>query len=388
MRFLSRKKILTLKKMDLEVLSRQTDQNQRIKKGSILHESSLGGIYYALGTPTKCIIKTFNLNDQNIYCIAKTKRSTLRGLHEDKILYSTISKSDARDWLYTWCGRGFDRASYRVCKIAWLTAQDIQRDGATKLMRVNEYLCESIVGLIVSQLKIPHIVRSHAAWIDCGIGHIVQDYAGHSLQKSMIDLSLDEFKSIIMQVLITLALTQDYCQLKHHDVHLENIFITKNIKESFEDVPLISKSSWSYTVGTSEFHIPHSGVLVKIGDFGLSSVTDPATKIRYERVDYSMLNGDDSEWGEWSGQLDGQQSYDVAVFLSKFFLEDECGMCPKTHSEWAQNLYIEMKKENHMESTNIGRPIRGREGNIKITDLLKISIFDEFRVSKDSLKIV
>lgn len=371
----------------LQVLQKASKAGQpktELKVGGRLHDSALGAIYY-VRTPCKSqkILKTIKLRDQNMWAVTlKNKRTTIRGLDDSNVLYLTESKSDAVEWLDTWCVLP-GREDAIVGKVAWL---DTKTDGRVTKRRLNEYLNEGIVGLIISRdLKLPHIVKTREIWIDDADGMILQDYGGISMQKNMISLSLKEFKSIVMQVLVTMAIAQQQMSFKHHDVHLDNVFLS-DLKDAtaFDGTSLSSKPKWSYALKSGDRNfsivIEHCGRLAKLGDFGLSSVTDVHAGVRYERVDYPNLDGTEIEWGEWSGTDRGL--YDAVVFLSKFFMCDEMDLCPSQNLRWAQELYKALKSEwPEVECSNIGRPFRGREGtSAQIMDFLMLPIFEEFHV--------
>jgi len=360
-----------------------------------LHDSALGAIYYVkTASKEQKILKTINLKDQNMWAVTiKNKRTTIRGLDDQKVLYLTESKRDAQEWLDTWCVLP-GRESAIVAKVAWLETKDDKDLGKVVKRRLNEYLNEGLVGLILSRdLKLPHIVKTREMWIDDSEGLLLQDYGGVSMQKNMINLNLKEFKSIVIQVLVTMAVAQQQMSFKHHDVHLENVFLS-DLKgaESFEGIDLSSQPKWHYNLKTSEgtsFYvvIEHCGRLAKLGDFGLSSITDMSEGIRYERVDYPNLDGTEIEWGEWSSRDRGL--YDAVVFLSKFFMCEEMDLCPSQNLRWAQELYKAVKdKWPEVECSNIGRPFRGHEGNAQIVDFLTLPIFDEFKsVPENSIKL-
>lgn len=360
-----------------------------------LHESAIGAIYFAsmADSGDSMVVKTLDLNKQNIWSVSKNNsRTTLRGLNDAHVLFLCEERDEACEWASLWCDPFEDRADVTVGKVAYLTTYDDKMKPVK--IRLNEFLNEATVGLIVSQtvgLKVPHIVMTRDAWIDDAHGHILQDYGGISLFKNMADLTLQEFKSIVMQMLVTIALGQEACQLKHHDVHLDNVFLNRlKPSDSFNGQVLSSKPKWSYSLqgskGPVHISIEHCGILAKLGDFGLSSAS--LDGVRFERVDYPLLDAAEKEWGEWSGTLEGQKTYDVAVFLSKFFMDDERSKCPSKLSSWARDCYADIRKAVPiLECSVIGRPIRGREGNMSCADILTLPIFAEFAASEEGLKL-
>jgi hypothetical protein len=373
----------------LQKASRSGEPQSEVTVGGRLHDSALGAIYYArTASKSQKILKTMNLKNQNIWAVTiKNKRTTVRGLDESSILYISETKRDAKEWLNTWCALP-GRKDALVAKIAWL---DKKTDGRVTKRRLNEYLNEGIVGLIMCRdLKLPHIVRTREMWINNCEGLLLQDYGGLCMQKNMVDLSLREFKTIVVQVLVTMAIAQQQMRFKHHDVHLENVFIS-DLKgaQNAKGVDLNSAPKWQYNLKTSDGLVftmttEHCGRLAKLGDFGLSCVTDMQSGIRYERVDYPNLDGGEMEWGEWSSEDRGL--YDAVVFLSKFFMCDEMDVCPAQNYRWAQELYKAMKtKWPEVECSNIGRPFRGQEGrSAQIVDFLKLDIFEEFHTPDEA----
>jgi hypothetical protein len=362
----------------LSKASRESAPPWPIEMCGRLHDSALGAIYYAKAR--KCpedvkdkslIVKTIDLSEQNVYAVAlNASRTILRDFSAKDVLYLQSSKKEARLWYESWCLPWADREQANIAKVAWLT-DTINRDGATKLIRLNEYLNEAMVGHILASWTSPtsrHFVKTYGSWIADSTGFIMQEYAGTSLLKNMADLTFDQFKSIIVQVLLCLAEAQEHFHLKHHDVHLDNVFISKTSDEVYE-----------YSIGSDTFKVKNYGILVRLGDYGLSAITDPESKTRFERVDYEMLDAGDVEWGKWCGSLEGQRSYDAVTFLSKFFLRDESGLCPDHFLAWARRTYKEMKQKwPDIECSTNGRPFRNREGNAKIVEILKLPVFNEY----------
>jgi len=382
-------------------LSKASEPKVPVTVGGRLHDSAIGAIYYAKQKHSKesFVLKTMKLSEQNIWAITKkNKKTTLRGLKDSNVLFLTESKREAKRWQSIWCTTDLERPDTVVSKVAYIESTEPGRDGASKIMRLNEFMCESAVGVLAYMFvspRIPHVISTKDAWIDDATGFVLQEYAGKSLYKNMSDLSLKEFQSIVLQSLVALSVCQELIHLKHHDLHLENVFINRIKDEtlygSFTGTDLKSKDSWSYTLcgskGPVRVAFEHCGILAKIGDFGLSSATDPVTKTRYERVDYCILDSGEAEWGQWSGSVAGIQSYDVIVFLSKFFLDEESALCPPEHLKWVRSLYARLRKEIDVECSIIGRPLRGREGNMSVADILGLSMFDEWRTEKDCVKV-
>jgi serine/threonine protein kinase len=367
----------------LQTRSKESSPTKSIDIGGPLHDSAIGSIHYAAYSDESSnssesesdavIVKTMDLNEQNIYCCTtNNKRATIRGLDHSNVIFISNSKSEAKEWASTY------RKEATVAKIAYIM-------GPEKLIRPNEFLNEALVGLIVSSVKVPHIVKTLDFWISDATGHILQEYGGVSMFKNMASLSFDEFKSVILQCLVTLSICQNEVAFKHHDLHLDNVFLTKLKKEH----PLCKSDLWAYTLKKSDgqelaVHIKHCGTLAKIGDFGLASATDPESGSRLERADFHILDAGDPEWGQWTGQLENHMAYDALVLLSKFFLEEERSLCSSRQSAWARGAYDAIRaRDPKIECSIIGRPLRGQDGgSMTIADILALPYFAEFHAAE------
>jgi hypothetical protein len=281
------------------------------------------------------------------------------------------SKSECKEWLCTFAS---DRNDAQVAKIAYLN-RDSSFDGSRASFLCNEYLNEAFVGLVLSRnVKIPHFIKTYDAWIRDAKGYILQEYGGKTVSSSMPDLSFDQFKSIILQTLVAMSIAQDTLHFKHHDLHLENVFV----KELDSADTLLTKKSWTYNLNGKLIKIEHHNVLAKIGDYGLSCITDPMSKTRIERVDYPLLDAGDAEWGQWSSRLDNQKSYDAVVLLSKFFLEEK-SLATARQAAWAQGAYNAIREKwPGVECSLIGRPVRGCEGQASIAEIIALPYFSEY----------
>lgn len=409
----------------LRAASRAGQPKDSVHVGGRLTDSAIGAIYIAksyaksspnggqnggVSGPTMRILKSIDLNEQNVYAVVQGHKTTVRGLPEEKALYLSNSYSDAKLWRSTWCTaegpQGDDEAAAErtaVAKVCW-TEGPLDRDLAKRVLRCNEYLTEAMVGLIVSEhVPVPHFIKTHDAWISSDTeqgptGFILQDYGGSPLLKACVDLSLAEFQSVILQTLIALAVAQQCVALKHHDMHLDNVFVYR-IKSPVEGSSADAGSDsavdssigrptgppgdyWAYTLKTSAgpktFYVRNKGLLAKIGDWGLASATEPTSATRVERVDYPLLDATETEWGQWCGALSGQESYDAVTLLSKMFLEDEVSMMSPAQVEWARKAYKAIVAvQPKIACSTIGRPFRGREGTLSASDILALPFFAE-----------
>jgi serine/threonine protein kinase len=354
-----------------------------IKSSGHISETDVGSIDVVTvdGLPGHYVLKTIDLHEQNFYACTvglSKKNKTLRGTTMDHIKFLSPKARECQKWKYTYLHK-----DYSVAKVCYLT-DTISRDGATSRILGNEYINEALIGSLVSHVPCPNFVKTYDAYIEDGTGHLLMDYAGHSLTRLLMDLSMQQFKSIVLQVLLALAIGQDTIFLKHHDVHLDNIFVSGLTHHTYKGTNLKDYAVWKYTIGDTAYYVRHAGVLARLGDFGLASATEPVSKTRFERVDYRELDTGDVEWGAWNGIL--YKSYDMATFLSKFFLDDELAYCQKEFATYAQDLYRVLQTLNREAGhpdilcSLIGRPLRDCEGHISPKDFLKHPMFTEFTV--------
>jgi hypothetical protein len=228
-------------------------------------------------------------------------------------------------------------------------------------------------------MKVPHFIKTYDAWIRDATGFVLQEYGGKTVCDRLPDLSYEQFKSIIVQTLVAMAIAQKELYFKHHDLHLDNVFV----KEMDSTDTLLTKKVWLYTLPGRDIKIEHHNVLAKIGDFGLSCITDPKSKTRIARVDYPLLDAGEAEWGQWSSRLDNQYSYDALVLLSKFFLEEK-SLATARQAAWARGAYNAIRDEwPAVECSLIGRPLRGQEGHATIAQILALPYFSEFHKNED-----
>jgi hypothetical protein len=205
-------------------------------------------------------------------------------------------------------------------------------DGAQRLYRGNEYLNEAAVGRVIDEtvntkLPSPIFCKMLGTWETSAYGNIVMEDAGQSLGDNMYTLSVNEIKSIVLQVIIGIIWGQHCAHFKHHDLHSGNVFfIKKRIKKR-----------WLLPSGLS-VSLPHAGVQAVIADFGLSSITDSRNCTRYCRIDYGILDVREKGWGTWNEVLKGNEGYDIAVFLQS--LCEDCHFFQSEVEEETRNWIL------------------------------------------------
>jgi len=232
--------------------------------------------------------------------------------------------------------------------------QTIDTDSAKKLILSTSFVNESIVSGLVSNL--PFFVRTEDAFAGYKHGNIVMEHAGTPLNTFLKDneLSVDEIKSIVQQVMIALTWAQHKYFFKHHDLHTGNIFVQKM------DIP------FEYDLPNGEkVRLKSNKYLAKIGDFGFSSAT--YNNLRYGRCDLH-LNIEGREWGKWNNFLSSNTGYDVIMFLG--FLSND--VMNEEAQKFAKDVFKFAKKKTRVSKLCL-RPLSENDTNpTEILNFIKL----------------
>jgi len=123
----------------------------------------------------------------------------------------------------------------------------------------------------------------------------------------------DVFISLIFQILITLLCIQcKFPEFRHNDLHFGNVFVSTNLETI--DLTMDGSQYLRYIVSnhsngrTMFFDIPYCGLLAKMGDFGLSNLSNQdgyQTPENFKHYDKS-----------WGLTLTANHFYDYYVFLA------------------------------------------------------------------------
>jgi len=101
-------------------------------------------------------------------------------------------------------------------------------------------------------------------------GHENYDMNGEILKYSVKQTPLI-IDSIVLQIIIAIANYQERFWISHNDLHLENIFLLKipnGYKYNGRDISKVDY--FEYTYKKRKIYIPNVGLLVKLGDWGMS----------------------------------------------------------------------------------------------------------------------
>lgn len=182
----------------------------------------------------------------------------------------------------------------------------------------------------------PHILSSFGTFIledDEGQqGHIQLERCNGTLFDILNDeeyeddcgvrLENEDVAALFFQTLFGLGVLQEKAQLKHHDFHTSNVFVQRITSATvFRGQPLDTATHFHYHVEGQDYYVPNCGVLVKIGDFGFSSVVHEG-KTHY-RIDMECYNDDPQTFGHWHPSLEGNHGYDAMMLMCETpFIDD------------------------------------------------------------------
>lgn len=210
-------------------------------------------------------------------------------------------------------------------------------DNANKLILSTTYINEVMVGLLISD--IPFFVKTFAGFSSYRHGNILIEYGGEPLEDHLDDMNMEDIQSVIQQVMIGLFWAQFKYKFKHHDLHIGNVFVKKNV-----DFPV----TYSLPNGDS-ITLKSNKYKVSIGDYGFASATDPNTKIRYGRCDIHINTKNSVGWGKFDNTLQGNTGYDILMFLS--FLKEEIVI--EDHKMYVDTILKKFKKRTRISETHL-----------------------------------
>ena len=179
---------------------------------------------------------------------------------------------------------------------------------------VAESLCHILLTDLVVQNITPHVVMAFRALEHEKKGYLIQERISSTISEALEEnpkLSCRDMAAMYLQVFVTLHVLQDSCGLKHHDLHLDNVFV-KRIDDSmtWNGASMKTATHFSYELDEGVLTIPNCGYIVKIGDFGMSSLN-----IYGRRVQRLYMNESSSRWGDWDAGLPGKRGYDGQVVM-------------------------------------------------------------------------
>lgn len=232
-----------------------------------------------------------------------------------------------------------------------------------------------------------------------------------------------EMRSVVFQVLVALHAGQTCIELKHHDLHADNVFlllldsaawssrVPKKLGRKLEvhakeDTSSSNASSrvlpsgacFDYILGGRRFRVPHYGIVAKIGDYDQASARHPRTgSTRIMRADLELLQYDSSGsesagseidgrediWGPWNGHLVGHRGYDAQFFLGFLYAQDWFEDLPLATQHFLLCALDVVGGPTKL--TSIGRPGIGAVSDVPpIALLLNEDLFGHFQLEDDA----
>lgn len=182
---------------------------------------------------------------------------------------------------------------------------------------ITESLCHLLITDLVARGLTPHITMAFRS-VQCrNTGYLIQERISGTLEETLEsdpNIGVRELAALYFQIIFTLHVMQAACRLKHHDLHTDNVFI-KVIDDDtmWKGRKLKDVTHFEYRLDANTVvYLPNSGYLVKIGDFGMSSLDVYGRRIqRLDMETYSKGTG----WGEWCSTFDRYEGYDTQMLM-------------------------------------------------------------------------
>ena len=170
---------------------------------------------------------------------------------------------------------------------------------------VSESLCHILITDLVAKQITPHVVMAFRA-LECqDRGYLLQERINstiHEFLEQTPDVDARGMASLYLQTFATLHVLQNTCGFKHADLHVNNLFIKKiDTNMRWKGEKLHTATHFTYDLGDGvKFTLPNIGYIVKIGDFGCSSIDIFGRRI--QRLDKNM-DRNEPRWGDQSMKL-------------------------------------------------------------------------------------
>ena len=279
--------------------------------------------------PLAVVVKEFDEIDEDGQWIVTDTR-------KGDILHVCDWHSDAKDWVKTHLGK--------TANIDVSFARTIEHEGGKRVSStefVNEIVMNGLATSVLQQGLTPHVVACTGALVEEGEGNIFVELVTNTFERFVSHkntnrwLTSSHLAAFYVQMLHTLDVLQRTLQFKHHDLHSDNLFV-EDIRGSdkvYNGVKLSDVTHFRYHLddGTC-LTIPSCGYMIKFGDFGFASATDPTSGTRFHRIDIDMFNDKVRTWGSWSQQLEGEHGYDMQVFWAVSPIRGKCKVGGKTQT--------------------------------------------------------
>ncbi len=319
--------------------------------------------------PVQLVAKMFgDFKDMTVWVVYDTEIPTTDELDNANVVKVLENRREAKHWIRK---RQLDSKRYLI------EEREIHRtDGAFETI---EFVNESSISLFATRLvndqQSPHILQAFNVYSCQGDGYLLMERANCTLDDLLNDEEYEDECNVYLedqdvavlyfQIIFAMLTLQRTLQMKHHDLYPSNVFVVA-IDDSivFRNQPLSVASHLHYHVDGQDYYLPNCGILIKIGDFGSSSITHEG--IRYQRIDQDCFNDDKAEWGIWNNVLDGERGYDLQMLMGDSpFIESDCRFKKKSSlRRFLKNLRKVCFGKNGKVSRENKRPLPNHVSNI------------------------
>lgn len=231
----------------------------------------------------------------------------------------------------------------------------------------NESLCHLLLSELVKHDITPHITVALEALRHKNTGYLLMErVASYTLDDIIYEvcrgtkdlvcatvLTKETVVNLVFQTLFVLSVLQKTCNFKHHDLHTNNVFI-KEIDENteFRGTRLRDVQFLHYHLDGHDYFLPNCGLLVKIGDFGMSSLD--LHGMRLQRSDMDSFNDNVRKWGTWSSEFVHEEGYDTQLLSSD--IPRTCkSACRESKREDAREVLEADERENAARGKDDGK---------------------------------
>lgn len=239
---------------------------------------------------------------------------------------------------------------------------------------VAESLCHLLISDLVARGISPHITMAFRALEWNNTGYLIQERISSTLEEiieSDPKIGAREVAALYFQIIFTLHMLQETCQLKHHDLHTDNVFVNViDDKMVWKGQKLKDATHFSYRLDDSTVvYLPNTGYIVKIGDFGEASLDIHGRRL--QRLDMDT-HPKGTGWGDYTSALKGHEGYDAQVLIGAPPFEPESWrMDDKPTSTFLRHLRRVIQGSRGKLSRSRLRPLPGHVSDVTPLEVLR-----------------
>lgn len=153
--------------------------------------------------------------------------------------------------------------------------------------------------------------------LDAPIADLLND---HDVERDLLGDYCTDANDIVcmhVQLLHALHVAHSVLELKHHDLHADNVFVrVLRDTDCWRGEPVMEYTHFCYHVTPElRLYVPNTGLWVRIGDLGMASLTLPDGR-RMGRGDMDEFNDPDTKaWGVWTHTV--EEGYDMMLYFGE-----------------------------------------------------------------------